>query len=98
MTAMRRTIGALVLATTLLPAAAQAGSWSWSTPWSSGSGSVDSSTFASTGSLTVSTTSPVSWSFSLSPSANTISGSATVDNQTYSGSLDWSNLFSWLFG
>jgi hypothetical protein len=63
------------------PLSAQAASFSWSTPWSSGtvSGNVD-------------------WSANLDTGSKTVSASTTVNGQAYSGSFDWSDLFSWLFG
>jgi|GEM_PF-2151890 len=94
---IRQMIFALFVVATLFPAPAMAGSWSWSTPWASGSGTLDSLTsFSASGALDVSST-PVDWTFALDKSTTTVSGSATVNGQEYSGSLDWSDLFSWLF-
>ena len=96
---MRASLYALVLTVALFPAAAWAGSWSFSTPYGSASGSIDPSavTVSSTGTLAVDATT-VGWNFSLDKPSTTVSGSATVNGQDYSGSLDWSDLFSWLFG
>jgi hypothetical protein len=90
---------ALVLTLALLPATAGAGSWSFSTPYGSASGTIDSSaaTVSSSGNLAINTTA-VDWTFSLDKASTTVSGSALVNDQDYSGSFDWSGLFDWLFG
>ena len=94
---MRRSILILVLALTLLPTAARAASWSFSTPYGTASWSLDTSaaTASSTGALTLNSTA-VAWGFSLDKGTTTATGSATVNDQSYSGIFDWSNLFSWL--
>jgi len=86
---MRRTVLALVLALVLLPGLARAASWSFSTPYGSTSGSLDPSSvnFSSTGALSLSATS-VGWDFSLDKASTTVTGSATVNDQAYSGSFD----------
>ena len=90
---------AVILAVFLLPTPALAASWSFSTPYGSTSGSLDPNavTVSSTGSLSLSST-LLDWSFSLDKPAASLSGSATVNGQAYSGSFDWSDLFVWLFG
>jgi len=96
---MRRTVLALLVGLILLPTAARAASWSFSTPYGATSWSLDASagSGASAGALAFNSNA-VSWNFALDKSSTTAAGSATVNDQTYSGSLDWSNLFSWLFG
>lgn len=96
---MKRMAMLLVLAVLCLePGLASAGSLSWSTPWTSGSISGESTSSGSTsGSVDVGATT-VDWSASLDRAAKTISASATVNGQDYSGSLDWTDFFSWLFG
>ncbi|HML55162.1 MAG TPA: hypothetical protein PKC79_13795 [Solidesulfovibrio magneticus] len=90
---------ALILAMSLLPAPVMAASWSFSTPYGSTSGSLDPNavTVSSSGSLSVSST-LLDWSFTLDKPTTSLSGSATVNGQAYSGSFDWSDLFAWLFG
>lgn len=81
----------------LTPVSALSASFSWSTPWSSGSLSTgSSSTVDTSGTLAVNNTS-VDWSFALDKGAQTVSATAGVNGQDYSASLDWSNLLSWLF-
>jgi uncharacterized protein YggE len=96
---MRPYLIALALCLALLPASALAASWSFSTPYGSSSGSLDPNavTVSSTGSLSIDAT-LVDWNFSLDKPSTTVSGGATVNGQAYSGSFDWSDLFSWLFG
>jgi len=80
------------------PLSAQAASFSWSTPWSSGSVSGDGSSSGSTSGSVTSGATTVDWSANLDTGSKTVSASATVNGQEYSGSFDWSDLFSWLFG
>ncbi|MHC1790848.1 hypothetical protein [Solidesulfovibrio sp.] len=96
---MRHFIPALALCLILLPAVARAGSWSFSTPYGSASGSIDPAavSVSSSGSLAVNATT-VDWNFSLDRPTTTVSGSATVNGQAYSGTFDWSDLFAWLLG
>ncbi len=90
---------AVILAVFLLPAPVMAASWSFSTPYGATSGSLDPNavTVSSTGNLSLAPT-LLDWSFSLSKPTTSVSGSATVNGQAYSGSFDWSDLFAWLFG
>ena len=98
---MRRTALALIVGLILLPTAARAASWSFSTPYGSTSWSLDASAGsgagAGAGALTLNSNA-VSWNFAVDKSSTTATGSATVNDQAYSGSFDWSNLLSWLFG
>ena len=94
---MRRYVALLVLMAWLVPASALAGSFSWSTPWSSGTLSSGSSTALSGSGSVASGSTSVDWAFSLDGSSNTGSATTTVNGQSYSTSFDWSNLFLLLF-
>lgn len=94
----RQAVAILLAALCLLPASAMASSFTWSFPGSSGSYSSDGSTSATTaGTVTVDTTT-VNWDLTLGTGgAISGSGSATVAGQDYSGTFDFSDLFSLLF-
>jgi len=95
---MRRSVFALVLIACLIPASALAGSFSWSTPWGSGTlSSGSASTADGSGSVTAGTTT-VGWNFSLDTASNTGTAAANVNGQSYSTSFDWNNWFLLLFG
>lgn len=95
---MKRHIMCLALvACCLMPAGASAASFSWTTPWSTGSLSTgSSSTVDSSGALVADGTS-VNWLLSLDRTTQTGSVSATVNGQDFATSFNWSDLFTWLF-
>jgi len=94
----RQAAAILLLAVCLLPASAMATSFTWDFPGTSGSYSSDGSTSATTSGTLVADTTTVNWDLTFGTGgALSGSGSALVGGQTYSGTFNFSDLFSLLF-